>query len=254
MKNILVLLVCNDPLKRAGMLVYHKLHLPCLVYKRERANRPYVFSHACRLRESIKPFPVDLRVTTLLVYRRLNIKSILMRQPVLVLVSGDVGKCVNLFSKEGTQFLFCKSPYDQKEEYEHCVEFDEEYVHCEFYSTLAMYVEGRLQVILGMIYFFTFMHTSDSDNKQGINEIQSSVVLIPKVLKNSDISLFQKHVKHSISKSLDTSLFVCNMHVYKEDSLQLKVPQIKDPLDENAGLVKQHCTLGSAMATQCVAA
>lgn len=235
------------------MLVYHKLHLPCLVYKRERANRPYVFSHACRLRESIKPFPVDLRVTSLLVYRRLNIKSMLMRQPVLVLVSGDVGKCVNLFSKEGTQFLFCKSPYDQKEEYEHCVEFDEEYVHCEFYSTLAMYMEGRLQVL---VYFFTssYVLLMHACILQGINEIQSSVVLIPRVLKNSDISLFQKHVKHSISKSLDTSLFVCNMHVYKEDSLQLKVPQTKDPQDENAGLVKQHCTLGSAMATQCVAA
>ena len=75
------------------------------------------------------------------------------------------------------------------------------------------------------------------------------MVLIPKTLKKADISNFQYNVKHSISKSLNTSLFICNTHVYKEVSLQMKSSISKEEMDISA--VSTKCTLESVMS--CVA-
>lgn len=146
-------LVESQTVNKIHMLAYHKLYFPCLVYKRDRANRPYVFSHACNLKESIKPFPIDLKVSSLLLYKKVNVHRAIMRQPILILVSGDIAKSITIAGREGTEFLYYKSQYDSMQaDYVDCVDFDNAYVHCEYYSTLAMYKHGKLQV-----YTFYFL-------------------------------------------------------------------------------------------------
>lgn len=135
-------------------LVYEPTTFPCLVYEKKRPHMPYVFSHVSACGVFYKPFPVDLSVSALLKYKEQTVSHLCFQQVAMVLVSGDVARCITLNQKpeQSLQFLFYKSEYSQQKFLPKCVEINDAFIEVEFKSTLACYEHGVFKVVFLFLF------------------------------------------------------------------------------------------------------
>ena len=133
---------------------------------RAKPALPYKFSHYCLLEPVYKAFPVNLQVESLLEYRRSQLLQVLKKHPVLVLVTGDTGKCVCAGTplQDSHDFMFYKSKYtygDGGKVIKETNEMDEKHLLWEFPSTLAVFRGGVLEVIIFIPNLFYLFHISN---------------------------------------------------------------------------------------------
>lgn len=140
---------------------YYPTQFHCMVYVKPRPTMPYTFSHMCNQNVFQKPFPKDLTVTTLIEYKQCNIMNMCYKQVVIVLVTGDIARCITLHQppESAIPFLYYNSIYNVAHEVPACVEIDEKYIQYEFKSTMAYFKDGLLEVcllIFVLVFFLVF--------------------------------------------------------------------------------------------------
>ncbi len=178
---------------------------PCVVYKRERSSVPYRFSHFCDSHVP-KRFPASLSVTDLLGHDPLTNWNVLRKACFLVLVAGDVARCisVSLPPEKCPPFLFQGSRYSKigsnvKDEY--VTEFHEGYAPILLFGTLCSFdSKGRYRSTI---------------------PLESAVCLFPKRIVESDIPKLSKWIESAILKSIHSSVWITDSgSSYNEHTLR----------------------------------
>lgn len=145
-------------------IIRYPTEFHCMVYVKPRPTMPYTFSHMCNQNVFQKPFPSDLTVSTLTEYKQCNIMNMCYKQVVIVLVTGDIARCITLHQppESAIPFLYYNSIYNKEHVIPTCVEIDDKYVQYEFKSTMAYYKDGYLEVYLFFfcVYFFVCIYTN----------------------------------------------------------------------------------------------
>ena len=182
---------------------------PCVVYTRERADRPYVFSHyhECHVRKTL---PNSLRVQDLRAWDPRQNRQAMENACFLVLVAGDVAQCVSSrnHKENRVRFLFTGSQYAKKQRdtppYDPLhTEFHENCIPLRFYGTMAAY------------------NTVDM-GFHSLVPIESGVALLPREIFEARLSDICSWVSTSVQKNITTSVWITeNGDSYNEHTLRL---------------------------------
>ena len=176
---------------------------PCVVYTRDRPGGVYTFSHHSA-KHTRKTLPASLRVSDLKAYNPLQNISNWRNSCFLVLVAGDVARCVSVATVHTKQvrFLYHGSSYSIPDNTVDRLqsEFNEGYIPLHMYGTLTTYtVRGGLHSLVA---------------------IESGVCLFPRQIKEDDIPRLGKWIEAALLRSIHSSVWMTNVgHSYNEFNL-----------------------------------
>lgn len=171
-----------------------RVPLPCVVYTRLVPGGAYTFSHHCD-QTVLKCFPSSLRASELLQHDPQQNTANLHRTCFLVLVAGDVARCVSVVSagqkrELHTQFLYHGSSYARKDPLHgmHSSELNENYVSLHFHGTMAVFDRSAR---------FT-----------AVIPIESGISLFPRQIHETDVPLLARWVSACMQRSVLSSVWV----------------------------------------------
>ena len=184
---------------------------PCVVYTRERPDRPYIFSHYCSSLRIQKKLPPSLRVRDLRAWDPQPNRQGMQNACFLVLVAGDVAQCISLrnATESRVSFLFTGSQYAMRDGNHDrlATEFHDNCVPLRFYGTMAVYDTTRAQF-------------------SSLVPIKSSVALLPREILESHLPVMCNMVSSCVQKSAATSLWVTDTgDSYNELTMRFTVPR-----------------------------
>ena len=180
---------------------------PCVVYTRDRPDRPYVFSHY-HDSHVLKKLPPSLRVRDLRAWEPKHNHQGMQNACFLVLVAGDVAQCVSLSNstEKRVRFLYTGSRYAQKGSDPPDLlptEFHDNSVLLRFYGTMAAY-------------------DTASSGFHSLVPIESGVALLPREIRESHLPTICSWVSSCVQKNITTSVWVTELgHSYNEHTLRL---------------------------------
>ena len=181
---------------------------PCVVYTRERADRPYVFSHYHHGSHVPKNLPHSLRVQDLRAWDARQNRQAMENACFLVLVAGDVAQCVSLrnLAEKRVRFLFTGSQYATKHSTPDPLmhtEFHENCIPLRFYGTMAAYDT------VGMCF-------------HSLVPIESGVALLPREIIEARLPEICSWVSTCVQKNITTSVWITeNGDSYNEHTMRL---------------------------------
>jgi hypothetical protein len=164
---------------------------PCVVYTRDHAGGVYTFSHHSS-KHARKVLPASLRVTDLKTYSPQQNLAALRNSCFLVLVAGDVARCVSVANAQAKQvrFLYHGSSYSVRNDRVDPLrsEFTEGYVPLHLYGTLTAFTAA------------TGTHS--------VVSIESGVCLFPRQLKDTDVPRLVKWMESALLRSIQSSVWM----------------------------------------------
>lgn len=215
--------------------VTHRIPFPCAVYTRKRTAEPYVsslksmstnknvthaaqvFSHMCT-RTLEKELPHSLSVNDIRASSHTTWTPRALRQPVLVLVAGDVAQPVGADWNEARQkkcpavrFLYAGSEFDRNRDARYCPEseLDTGYVKIMFYSSITVFAHDTTDCVW---------------RPRDTAPLESSMVLLPRILPDAQLAWLSKLFESAVHKSANDSTWLVerdgSVDVYSERTLQ----------------------------------
>ena len=168
-----------------------RVPLPCVVYTRLVPGGVYTFSHHCD-QTVLKCFPSSLRTSELRHHDPQQNLANLHKTCFLVLVAGDVARCVCVASsgqKTSQSFLYHGSSYarDRKTSM-HSSELNENYVSLHFHGTMAVFDKAAR---------FT-----------AVIPLESGISLFPRQIHEADIPLLTRWASACMQRSTQSSVWV----------------------------------------------
>ena len=201
-----------------------RVPLPCVVYTRLVPGGAYTFSHHVCEQTVLKCFPASLRASELMRHDPQQNLTNLHRACFLVLVAGDVARCVSIASvteqKKGaagglhsTPFLYHCSSYarslrkDADPLHGMHSELNENYVSLHFHGTMAVF--------------------DRSTRFTAVIPIESGISLFPRQIHEADIPLLARWVSSCVQRSMQSSVWVTGSgDSYNEHSMEWS-PRLK---------------------------
>ena len=184
-----------------------RVPFPCAVYSRRSSGGPFVYSHHVKNHVG-KQFPASLRVSDLREFQQQFNWEELCKACFLVLVSGDLARCITLHSARdipriAVQFFYPGSPFTRKEPYPHPTDLEPGVVPLHFHGTVAVYhAPTTLSAII---------------------PIESGIVLFPQQLNERDVQRLATTVSTAAQRSLQASVWVTGTgESYHESTSRLR--------------------------------
>jgi hypothetical protein len=172
-----------------------RVPLPCVVYTRRVPGGVYTYSHHCD-QTALKCLPASMRTSDLREHDPQQNLAALHKTCFLVLVAGDVARCVSVAAVERKQkpqpFLFlgssyardlAKTPLDGMHS-----ELNEDYVSLHFHGTMAVFDKAAR---------FT-----------AVIPLESGISLFPRQIRESDAPLLARWVSACMLRSVQSSVWV----------------------------------------------
>jgi hypothetical protein len=189
-----------------------RVPFPCAVYSRRASTGPFVYSHHVR-NHVVKLFPASLRVADLREFRQQSNWEEICKTCFLVLVSGDLARCISLHSSRDiqripVQFFYPGSSFAKSEPYAHPTDLEPGVIPLHFHGTVAVY------------------HSPSALNT--IIPVESGLVLFPHQLSERDVQRLVTTVSNAAQRSLHASVWVTETgESYNESTTRLRHTRTK---------------------------